>query len=155
MGAAAGGGGGADAGTTGQGGGAMGGSQMEDGSVGGRTDGDTLRVEKGQELLARVSAADPIRARRHDPADVPALRQAFDDPALQSLAGLWPFVSGNVRLPAGRRAAMFVPQLPYLPLGDLRAVASYPNEEHSVGEHSRAGPANSTTSCLTILARLR
>jgi putative ATP-binding cassette transporter len=47
---------------------------------------------------------------------------------LQSLAGLWPFVSGEVRLPAGRQQALFVPQLPYLPLGDLRAVASYPLE---------------------------
>lgn len=28
---------------------------------------------------------------------------------LQSLVGLWPFVSGSVRLPAGRQAAMFVP----------------------------------------------
>jgi len=53
---------------------------------------------------------------------------------LQSLAGLWPFVSGSVRLPAGRQAAMFVPQLPYLPLGDLRAVASYPNEEGAVDD---------------------
>jgi vitamin B12/bleomycin/antimicrobial peptide transport system ATP-binding/permease protein len=53
---------------------------------------------------------------------------------LQSLAGLWPFVSGSVRLPAGRQAAMFVPQLPYLPLGDLRAVASYPNEEDTVDD---------------------
>jgi vitamin B12/bleomycin/antimicrobial peptide transport system ATP-binding/permease protein len=53
---------------------------------------------------------------------------------LQSLAGLWPFVSGSVRLPAGRQAAMFVPQLPYLPLGDLRAIASYPNEEGAIGD---------------------
>ena len=53
---------------------------------------------------------------------------------LQSLAGLWPFVSGSVRLPGGRQAAMFVPQLPYLPLGDLRAVASYPNEEGVVDD---------------------
>ena len=29
---------------------------------------------------------------------------------------------------------MFVPQLPYLPLGDLRAVASYPNEEGTLGD---------------------
>jgi putative ATP-binding cassette transporter len=43
---------------------------------------------------------------------------------MQSLAGLWPFVSGSIRLPAGRQAVMFVPQLPYLPLGGLRAVAS-------------------------------
>ncbi len=56
---------------------------------------------------------------------------------LQSLAGLWPFVSGSVRLPSGRQAAMFVPQLPYLPLGDLRVVVSYPNEEGTVGEQQR------------------
>jgi vitamin B12/bleomycin/antimicrobial peptide transport system ATP-binding/permease protein len=49
---------------------------------------------------------------------------------LQSLAGLWPFVSGRVRLPARRQDQMFVPQLPYAPLGDLRAVVSYP---HQVG----------------------
>ena len=53
---------------------------------------------------------------------------------LQSLAGLWPFVSGSVRLPSGRQETMFVPQLPYLPLGDLRAVVSYPNEEGAVGD---------------------
>lgn len=53
---------------------------------------------------------------------------------LQSLAGLWPFASGSVRFPAGRTDAMFVPQLPYLPLGDLRAVASYPLENGSVGD---------------------
>jgi putative ATP-binding cassette transporter len=55
---------------------------------------------------------------------------------LQSLAGLWPFVSGSVRLPAGRHAAMFVPQLPYLPLGDLRAVVSYPNEQGTVDDRA-------------------
>mgnify|MGYP005815769461 CR=1 FL=1 len=45
---------------------------------------------------------------------------------LARLAGLWPFASGRVRLPGGRDDVMFVPQLPYLPLGDLRTVASYP-----------------------------
>jgi putative ATP-binding cassette transporter len=53
---------------------------------------------------------------------------------LQSLAGLWPFVSGRVRLPAHRQDAMFVPQLPYIPLGDLRAVASYPREQGAVSD---------------------
>jgi vitamin B12/bleomycin/antimicrobial peptide transport system ATP-binding/permease protein len=52
---------------------------------------------------------------------------------LQSLAGLWPFVSGHVCLPSGRHEVMFVPQLPYIPLGDLRAVVSYPREEGTVG----------------------
>jgi vitamin B12/bleomycin/antimicrobial peptide transport system ATP-binding/permease protein len=55
---------------------------------------------------------------------------------LQSLAGLWPFVSGSVRLPSSRHDAMFVPQLPYIPLGDLRAVVSYPHEEGGVDDRA-------------------
>lgn len=54
---------------------------------------------------------------------------------LQSLAGLWPFASGRVTLPGGRAGAMFVPQLPYLPLGDLRAAVSYPKPADGVGDH--------------------
>jgi putative ATP-binding cassette transporter len=53
---------------------------------------------------------------------------------LQSLAGLWPFVSGSVRLPSSRHDAMFVPQLPYIPLGDLRRVVSYPHEDRVVDD---------------------
>ncbi len=53
---------------------------------------------------------------------------------LQSLAGLWPFVSGSVELPGTRKDTMFVPQLPYIPLGDLRSVVSYPHEEGAVDD---------------------
>lgn len=53
---------------------------------------------------------------------------------MQSIAGLWPFHSGSVALPGGRHAAMFVPQLPYLPLGTLRAVVSYPRPEGSASD---------------------
>jgi vitamin B12/bleomycin/antimicrobial peptide transport system ATP-binding/permease protein len=45
---------------------------------------------------------------------------------LASLAGLWPHACGHARFPVPPREVMFVAQLPYLPLGDLRAVASYP-----------------------------
>ncbi|MDG4666937.1 ABC transporter ATP-binding protein/permease [Mycobacterium sp. 236(2023)] len=45
---------------------------------------------------------------------------------VQSLAGMWPFATGRVLLPDGRDEAMFVPQLPYFPVGDLRSVVSYP-----------------------------
>lgn len=55
---------------------------------------------------------------------------------LQSLAGLWPFVSGRVRLPSGRHDVIFVPQLPYIPLGDLRAVMSYPKKEGELGDRT-------------------
>jgi putative ATP-binding cassette transporter len=53
---------------------------------------------------------------------------------LQSIAGLWPFVSGRIRLPSSREGAMFVPQLPYIPIGDLRAVVTYPQAEGAVSD---------------------
>jgi putative ATP-binding cassette transporter len=45
---------------------------------------------------------------------------------LRSLAQLWPFASGTVHSPEG--ATMFLSQMPYVPLGDLRSVVSYPSE---------------------------
>ena len=55
---------------------------------------------------------------------------------LQSLAGLWPFASGRLRLPHGRDEVMFVPQLPYLPIGDLRTVVAYPLESGTVDDRA-------------------
>jgi putative ATP-binding cassette transporter len=52
---------------------------------------------------------------------------------MQSIAGLWPFASGTVALPCTRADAMFVPQLPYLPLGDLRSVVAYPRGRGAFG----------------------
>ena len=45
---------------------------------------------------------------------------------LRSLAQLWPFTSGTLRRP--QDDTMFLSQLPYVPLGDLRAAVSYPAE---------------------------
>jgi putative ATP-binding cassette transporter len=45
---------------------------------------------------------------------------------LRSLAQLWPFATGTMRCPGGENETMFLSQLPYVPLGDLRAVVSYP-----------------------------
>jgi putative ATP-binding cassette transporter len=44
---------------------------------------------------------------------------------LRSLAQLWPYATGTLRRPDGQDT-MFLSQLPYVPLGDLRAVVSYP-----------------------------
>ncbi|RPI43800.1 MAG: ABC transporter ATP-binding protein/permease [Betaproteobacteria bacterium] len=43
----------------------------------------------------------------------------------RALAGIWPFGRGEVRWPEQARA-LFLPQRPYLPLGSLRQVLSYP-----------------------------
>lgn len=58
---------------------------------------------------------------------------------LQSVAGLWPYTSGVVRYPIAARETMFVSQLPYLPLGDLRAVTSYPSPQGAVDDESIQG----------------
>jgi putative ATP-binding cassette transporter len=46
---------------------------------------------------------------------------------LRSLAQLWPFTSGTLHRPEDD--TMFLSQMPYMPLGDLRSVISYPAVE--------------------------
>lgn len=44
----------------------------------------------------------------------------------RTLAGIWPFGKGTVRIPADARI-LFLPQKPYLPIGVLRDVVCYPD----------------------------
>ncbi|HUH68812.1 MAG TPA: ABC transporter ATP-binding protein/permease [Mycobacterium sp.] len=55
---------------------------------------------------------------------------------LRTLAQLWPYASGTLRCPDGQKDVMFVPQLSYLPLGDLRAVVSYPAMEGEIDDRT-------------------
>jgi putative ATP-binding cassette transporter len=43
----------------------------------------------------------------------------------RAIAGIWPFGSGTVTVPAGARVVM-LPQRPYFPVGSLEAAVSYP-----------------------------
>jgi vitamin B12/bleomycin/antimicrobial peptide transport system ATP-binding/permease protein len=89
-----------------------------------------VRTPQGRQLVGRLDV-------RLEPGDALLIRGASGvgkTVLLQSLAGLWPFASGLLSLPSGRDGAMFVPQLPYLPLGDLRAVVSYPHRLGGVGD---------------------
>jgi putative ATP-binding cassette transporter len=52
---------------------------------------------------------------------------------IRALAGLWPWGSGFIGLPKGKRVA-FVPQKPYLPVGTLRNALLYPEAESRVDE---------------------
>jgi putative ATP-binding cassette transporter len=55
---------------------------------------------------------------------------------LRSLAELWPFTSGTLRRPDGKNETMFLSQMPYVPLGDLRAVVTYPCEEGTIDDET-------------------
>jgi putative ATP-binding cassette transporter len=53
---------------------------------------------------------------------------------LRSLAELWPFTTGTLTRPCGPNETMFLSQMPYVPLGNLRAVVSYPSEEGDIDD---------------------
>jgi putative ATP-binding cassette transporter len=55
---------------------------------------------------------------------------------LRSLAELWPFTSGTLTRPCGPNETMFLSQLPYVPLGDLRAVVTYPGKEGAIDDNT-------------------
>lgn len=46
----------------------------------------------------------------------------------RTLAGIWPYWQGRIRMPAGAKA-LFLPQKPYLPLGTLKRAIAYPADE--------------------------
>jgi putative ATP-binding cassette transporter len=55
---------------------------------------------------------------------------------LRSLAELWPYTSGTLTRPCGPNETMFLSQMPYVPLGNLRGVVSYPNEEGDLDDQT-------------------
>jgi vitamin B12/bleomycin/antimicrobial peptide transport system ATP-binding/permease protein len=55
---------------------------------------------------------------------------------LRSLAELWPFTTGTLTRPCGPNETMFLSQMPYVPLGNLRAVVSYPLEEGDIDDET-------------------
>ena len=52
---------------------------------------------------------------------------------LRAIAGIWPFVSGEIELPEQEKI-MFIPQRPYLPLGTLREALLYPGTRQKTDE---------------------
>ena len=54
---------------------------------------------------------------------------------LRTLAGIWPWYSGELIIPEGARsAAQFIPQRPYFPNGTLRQALLYPQADEAYGD---------------------
>ncbi len=51
----------------------------------------------------------------------------------RALAGIWPFGSGQVQVPAGARV-LFLPQKPYIPIATLRDAVKYPDEQSEASD---------------------
>ena len=69
----------------------------------------------------------------------------------RAIAGLWPWGAGTVHLPP-RDTMMFMPPRPYLPLGSLRAGASYPAPAQRFNHASVAAALERVGLCHLLLA---
>jgi vitamin B12/bleomycin/antimicrobial peptide transport system ATP-binding/permease protein len=69
----------------------------------------------------------------------------------RAIAGIWPFGTGRVQRPAER--CLFLPQRPYIPLGSLRHVISYPHP-HDLHSREEIGRALQDAGLPQLIARL-
>jgi putative ATP-binding cassette transporter len=97
-----------------------------DGTV--QLDGVEVRTPDGQQLVNPLD----MRLEIGDTLVITGKSGSGKTTLLRSLAELWPFTSGTLTRPCGPNETMFLSQMPYVPLGDLRAVISYPSEEGSL-----------------------
>lgn len=96
----------------------------------------TIASHDGSVELQRVEVRTPSGAQLIDPIDLrlePGETLVITGPSgagkttlLRSLAQMWPYTSGTLRRPIDDHDTMFLSQMPYVPLGDLRTVVSYP-----------------------------
>jgi putative ATP-binding cassette transporter len=99
-----------------------------DGSV--ELDGVEVRTPAGEPLIDPVD----LRLERGESMVITGSSGSGKTTLLRSLAELWPAAAGLWRRPANDHATMFVSQLPYLPLGDLRTVVSYPARSTEIAD---------------------
>jgi putative ATP-binding cassette transporter len=103
-----------------------------------RTDGDDTRLAlegvdldlpDGQPLVAGVN----LSLGPGDTALLGGPSGAGKSTLLRAIAGIWPFGRGEIHMPREARV-LFLPQKPYLPIGSLRDVVSYPTPPSGVDD---------------------
>jgi putative ATP-binding cassette transporter len=89
-----------------------------------------VRTPAGSQLI------DPLTMRldRGDTMVVTGRSGSGKTTLLRSLAQMWPYTSGTVTRPVDGHQTMFLSQLPYVPLGDLRTVVSYPAQTGEIAD---------------------
>jgi putative ATP-binding cassette transporter len=99
-----------------------GGVRRADGDVTHLTvEGVDLYLPDGQPLIANVN----LSLLRGDTVLLGGASGSGKSTLFRAVAGIWPFGRGEIRGPRDRNV-LFLPQKPYLPIGTLREVVSYP-----------------------------
>lgn len=80
-----------------------------------------LYLPNGQPVIANVN----LSVLRGDTVLLGGASGSGKSTLLRAIAGIWPFGRGEIRAPRDTRI-LFLPQKPYLPIGTLREVVSYP-----------------------------
>jgi putative ATP-binding cassette transporter len=88
-----------------------------------------LDLPGGQRLIAGVN----LGLGRGDTALLSGPSGAGKSTLIRAIAGIWPFGRGEIRVPRGARL-LVLPQKPYLPIGSLRDVVSYPRPAGGVDD---------------------
>jgi vitamin B12/bleomycin/antimicrobial peptide transport system ATP-binding/permease protein len=99
-----------------------------DGAV--ELEGVEVRTPAGDQLIDPLD----LRLERGESMVITGASGSGKTTLLRSLAQLWPAATGLWHRPASDDETMFVSQLPYLPLGDLRATVSYPANEGDIDD---------------------
>lgn len=94
-----------------------------------RLDELTIADRSGQVLIDRIS----VRIEPGEKVMISGESGSGKSTLVRALAGLWPWGSGVIALPAGGAVA-FVPQRAYLPAGTLRAALLYPAQTAQVDD---------------------
>lgn len=89
----------------------------------------TLALPNGQTLLADTTLA----FAKSQSTLISGASGSGKSTLFRALAGIWPFGSGHVHVPAGARV-LFLPQKPYIPIGTLRDAVKYPDENSMAGD---------------------
>src|SRR5262249_40120931 len=92
----------------------------------------TLELPNGAKLLADLDL-------RLDPGHsvvVSGRSGSGKSTLFRAIAGIWPFGSGRVQRPTER--CLFLPQRPYIPLGSLRHVITYPHAHDAFSQEEIA-----------------
>ena len=85
-----------------------------------------VKLPNGTPLVA----ADGLSVRSHERVLVTGPSGAGKSTLFRAIAGVWPFGSGSVAVPAGA-TLMMLPQRPYFPVGSLKAAIVYPAEPNT------------------------
>ena len=84
-------------------------------------EGVDLDLPGGQPLMANIN----LSLQQGDTVLLGGASGSGKSTLVRAIAGIWPFGRGEIHVPQGARV-LFLPQRPYLPIGVLRDVVSYP-----------------------------